>query len=131
MKTMIAFLIVMAIIPVYFVGMHYTTTITVENLKEVYHQNSMMEIKAIVEGFGSDFSSYSFEFPRVDKQDSPGLGGLSVGGDGKSYLDFPLPFKQTIDETFDLSQDQSDTGRYEMRFSTLGQEFREEFTLIP
>jgi hypothetical protein len=32
---------------------------------------------------------------------------------------------------FDLSQGQSDTGRYELRFSTLGQEFREEFSIIP
>jgi hypothetical protein len=118
-------------IPVYFVGMHYTTTITVEDLKEEYHQNDTIKITVIVKGFGSEVSSYRFEFLSVDKQDSPGLSGLYVSGEGKSYLDFPIPFKQTINEKFDLSQDQSDAGRYEMRFSTLDQEFREEFSIIP
>jgi hypothetical protein len=117
-------------ISLYFVAMHYSNTITIEGLQDTYHQGDEIKFSATIEGFGDGVTWYSVEFYQTERG-VQSLPGSSVGGDNVSYLNFPTPFKETIEHSVDTKQHTGPTGTYTMSFSAVGHTVEKTFTLLP
>ncbi|MGI0023495.1 MAG: hypothetical protein ACRD9Q_11645 [Nitrososphaeraceae archaeon] len=130
MKKIAYFAITILAISAYFTVMHYATNIIIEELQDSYRIGDEIRFTAKVTGFGDGANAYSVEFQN-EIENGRGLAGLGSSNDNVSYLNFPLPFEETIHYARQTNYYEDAPGSYFMRFSTLGHTVEKRVTLLP